>query len=447
MAEGMSVTGSVRARLARRFAAFGIVAALIASAVGLVVTWGWSTSLEREFVELVAGFEGHTVEARTSTMLSRQLDEFMRERIADVEGWASGPTVVSAARQAHSVHEQSGLLSLNVEDIEKRFLIRKSLGRFPIADDYLRAEIARSEYFDRILVTDRNGFNVVVTNVSSDFVQSDESWWQRTWSDGFAISPVTYADGMGAWVIEISVRVDDPATENPVGVLQAVLSIAVIQEVADWYGGHDDDGQRVTVVNRDGLLLAETSSGHAGSRIMNEKVSLRGGEADARQAALGAEHSGQVIDDEWVTGYSSTAGGEFYADLTRGFRFPGFNWSVIVQSEEAKSHAGAEHASFEDAAMDVITWRETYTLVIGGCFLVLAVLAGGIGWIAAGRSARPIQYLRTTAEQLSQGKDVGSVHLDTNDEFSEIAGALDRLRRTILLAVRIVRERRRGATS
>ena len=60
-------------------------------------------------------------------------------------------------------------------------------------------------------------------------------------------------------------RIDDPATENPVGVLQAALSIALIQEITDWYGG-SDDGKRVTVVNSDGLLFAETSSrprGHA----------------------------------------------------------------------------------------------------------------------------------------------------------------------------------------
>ena len=198
MDEGTSVTGSVRAALARRFAAFGIVAALVACAVGYAVAWSWSTSLGRDLANVLAGFEGDSAEATTSALLSRQLDEFMRERIADVQGWASGPTIISAARQAHSVHEKSGLLSLSVEDIEKRFQIRKSLGRFPIADDYLRAEIARSKHFDRILFTDRNAFNVVVTNVSSDLVQSDEGWWQRAWSDGFAISPVTYDEGMGA---------------------------------------------------------------------------------------------------------------------------------------------------------------------------------------------------------------------------------------------------------
>ena len=443
MDEDALVTGSVRARLARRFAAIGIGTALAACAIAYAVTWQWSGSVGRDLAKLVSGFEGESSEAKVSALLSRQLDEFMRERIADVQGWALGPTVISAARQAHSVHEKSGLLALTVEEIEEKFQIRKSLGRFPIADSYLRAEIARSKHFDRILFTDRNGYNVVVTNVSSDFVQSDEGWWQRAWSDGFAISTVQYDESMGAWAIDISVRIDDPATENPVGVMQAALSVALLQEITDQYteqGGRE----RVTVVNSEGLLLAETSSEHSSARIMNEKVNVRDGEADARQAVFGAERSGQVIDDEWVTGYSRTAGGELYADLTRDFRFPGFNWGVIVQSGGSGTRAGA---GIEAAAEKVETWRETFAGILGGGFLVLILLAVATGWWMAARITRPIDYLRTMAQQMSQGKATGAVHLETNDELSEIAGALERMRRTMHLAVRIMRERKRSAAS
>ena len=441
MDEETLVTGSVRVKLARGFAMIGIVAALAVCVTGYAVTWAWSGSVGRDLTKLLAGLEGTSSEAKASATLSRQLDEFMRERIADVQGWALGPTVISAARQAHAVHEKSGLLALTVEEIEDKFRIRKSLGRFPIADSYLRAEVARSKHFDRILFTDRNGYNVVVTNVNSDFVQSDEGWWQRAWSDGVALSTVKYDESMGAWVIDISVRIDDPATENPVGVMQAALSIALIQEIADQYSERGA-GERITVVNSDGLLLAETSSQHTSARIMNEKVNLRDGEADARQVAFGAEHSGQVIEDEWVTGYSRTADGEFYADLTREFRFTGFHWAVIVQSEAVGAVAGIQAAGEKVGA-----WRETYAGILAGSFLVLALLAGGIGWWVAGRIARPIHYLRMMAQQISLGKATGAVQLETNDELSEIAHALERMRRTVHLAVRLVRERRRGASS
>ena len=443
MDEDTLVARSVRSKLARRFAAIGIGAVMVACMVAYAVTWQWSGSTARDLANLLAGLESESPEMRQSALLARQLDEFMRERIADVQGWALGPAVVSAARQAHSVHEESGLLALTVDALEDKFQIRKSLGRFPIADSYLRAEVARSRHFDRILFTDRNGYNVAVTNVSSDFVQSDEGWWQRAWSDGFALSAVQYDESMGAWAIDISVRIDDPATENPVGVMQAALSIALLQEIADWYAGQREAAQ-ITVVDSAGLLLAETSSGHSSARIMNEKVNVRDAESDARQAVFGTKRSGQVVDDQWVTGFSRTAGGELYADLTRDFRFQGFNWGVIVQSAGSGSRLGVE---IEAAARKVAGWRGFFGGVLGVSLVVLALLVVAIGWWMAVRVTRPIGYLRAMANQMSRGKATGAVQLETNDELSEIAAALERMRRTMHLAVRVLRERRSGGAS
>jgi len=70
---------------------------------------------------------------------------------------------------------------------------------------------------------------------------------------------------------------------------------------------------------------------------MNAKANVREGEGDARQVVFGSEHSGQVMDEEWVTGYGHAAGGELYADLVRDFRFPGSGWGVIVQSGGVQS--------------------------------------------------------------------------------------------------------------
>ena len=443
MDEEGSVARSMRSKLARRFAAVGAGTALVVCAIAIAITWQWSGTVGRDLAKLAAVLEGDSPEVRASALLARRLDDFMRERIADVQGWASGPAVISAARQAHSVHEKSGLLALSVEELEGKFQIRKTLGRFPIADSHLRAEIARSRHFDRVLFTDRNGYNVVVTNVSSDFVQSDEGWWQRAWSDGFAVSTVQYDESMGTWAIDISVRIDDPATENPVGVMQAALSIALLQEITDQYR-EQGAGERITVVDSEGLLLAETSSEHSSARIMNEKVNVRDAETDARRAVFGTERSGQVLDDERVTGYSRTAGGEFYADLTRDFRFPGFHWGVVVQSAGSGALAGSGIRAAVAKAGD---WRRFFAGILGVSLLVLILLVVGIGWRMAVRITQPIEYLRGVTQQMSQGNATGAVHLETNDELSEIANSLERMRRTLHLAVRILRERKRSGAA
>ena len=441
MAEEATMTSSIRGKLALRLSAIGIGAVFAAILASYAVTWAWSGSIERALVELRSvESEKEPTEVNASVIIARQLDDFMRERIADVRGWASVPTVIAAARQAHSAHEQAGLLDLTPEEIEKKFQVRKSLGRFPIADGFLQAEILRSEHFDRVLFTDRNGYNVVTTSVSSDFVHSDENWWQRAWSDGFTLSQVLYDESLGSWSVDISVRIDDPATDTPVGVMQAALSITLIQAITDRYPEHEDGEQRVTVVDSEGLLLAETSSDHSGARIMNEKVNVRDGGDDVRKVVFEAEHSGHVTEGEWVTGYSRTASGEFYADLTSNFRFGGFDWGVVVQSREG----GGVSAGIEAVTDRIDAWRGNYAVILGGGALILGLVIGSIGWWVARRFSRPIRDLHAMTMEVSLGTSNSEVKLATNDELAEIAGAFDRMRRSLLLAVRMAHNRGAG---
>ena len=146
MVKERSVTGSIRAKLVRRFAVIAIGAALAACSIGYAATWAWSGSVVRDLTtRLPAGSNGENPQTGASAILSRQLDAFLHERIADVQGWVSAPTVIHAAQQAHVLHEESGLLDLTAEALENKLKVGATLGRFSIADGYLRAEIARSE--------------------------------------------------------------------------------------------------------------------------------------------------------------------------------------------------------------------------------------------------------------------------------------------------------------
>ena len=154
------------------------------------------------------------------------------------------------------------------------------------------------------------------------------------------------------------------------------------------------------------------------------------------------DRSGHVLEGGRTTEYGRTAGGELYADATRGSRFPGFNWVVIVQSGRSGASSGT------DTMLEKVgAWRRTYAGILGVSFLVIALLAGCIVWWTASRVSRPIWYLHAAAVQMSRGRLTGAVRLDTNDELSEVADALERIRRTIQKAVRVLRERQKGSTT
>ena len=51
----------------------------------------------------------------------------------------------------------------------------------PAATQYLKDQLAQSQAYREVFFTDKNGYNVAVSNPTSDFVQSDEEWWVNAW--------------------------------------------------------------------------------------------------------------------------------------------------------------------------------------------------------------------------------------------------------------------------
>ena len=194
---------------------------------------------------------------------------------------------MEAARSAHGRHVAEGLTEAPIEAVEARFRIQKSLGSAPQADTYLRQQIAASPYFAEVFFTDRNGYNVALTNPTSDFVQSDEGWWQSAWSRGLSVGEIEYDDSAGVWSTDISLRIADPDSEQPLGVMKTVLAIEPVQRVAD-RTAQTIAGGRVQVATGRGVLIAETSSGHARERIMNPEIDLQAQGEPSVRAAFGA---------------------------------------------------------------------------------------------------------------------------------------------------------------
>ena len=171
---------------------------------------------------------------------AQQLDEFLIERITEAKAWATARVVVvDAARRAHERHRAEGLVGAPVEEIEARFHRRKSLGIAPAANTYLRQQLAASPFFADVSFTDRNGFNVALTNPTSGFVQSDETWWQNAWGRFLSVGDVEYDDSAGVWSVEISVRIEDPDTGEPLGIMNSVLAIEPVQHIAETRAGGD----------------------------------------------------------------------------------------------------------------------------------------------------------------------------------------------------------------
>ncbi len=393
------------------------------------------TSFERSRHALTRDIAGTGLRGQASNA-ARQLDAFLVERMAEAKAWSSASIVVESASAAHARHRAEGLTELPLEAVEDRFRIQKSLRTAPWADTYLRQQIASSPYFAEIFFTDRNGYNVALTNPTSDFVQSDEDWWQNAWSRELSVGEIEYDDSAGVWSVDISLRIDDPATAQAVGVMKTVLAIEPVQQVAD-RTAEALPGGRVQIATGRGVLIAETSSNHARERIMNPEINLREQGSDSVRAAFGAERAGFATDDEWVTGYARTGGRDAYAGVSE--RFAGFDWVVVLQEPVAGvTGALSALAAIDDALRD---WR--LLLAVALCAMALAGMLFALAFAsgAARRLAASMHSIQEMAEHASAGQRVTPPSIEQPAELVRLNEAVQRLSQVLTTVLRRSQQR------
>lgn len=357
-----------------------------------------------------------------ATNTASQIDTFLVSRIAEAKAWASSGAVVGAAGGAHARHTAEGFANAPADEVEKRFNVQKSLGLWPDADSFLRQQVAGSPYFAEIFFTDRNGFNVALTNPTSDFIQSDEGWWKRAWGQGISVGEVEYDESAGVWSVDISVRIDHPTGKQPLGVMKTVLAIEPIQKIAD-RAAQSIPGGRVQVATGRGSLIAETASGHARERIMSTDVNVQEQGEPSVRASFGGDQTGFSIDREWLTGYTRTGGRDTYASTAN--RFAGFDWIVILQKPVAAIHEPITALrGIEDALHD---WRLILALALGAMVLLSSLLAIALAVGAARRYSASLGAVTEMAERSARGERVSPAAIRNPEEIVRVNNAVHRL--------------------
>jgi methyl-accepting chemotaxis protein PixJ len=436
--EQRSYSKSLRGKITNRTLFIGITPVLL---VGMFawfslnqLTSNANLQLDKSRTELLDSVVGSNL-STTSARIVNELDSFMLERISDVIVWASAPIILQAAKAAAEAHKKVGLVDQSIDEIEARFKSRKSLNISPAANRFLIQQIRRSSHFGEVFFTDKNGFNTALTNPTSDFVQRDENWWKTAWENGISVGEVEFDDSANIWSIDISVRIDDPASGRSLGVMKAVLGVSLIQEVAD-RGARDINGGTVTVVSSGGLLLAETGSKHAKNRIMVESVNFRNSTDAAIQEVFSTRNKGYVLGSGKVLGYAKSAGPELYRTVVT--RFPGFNWSVLVQQPTAIALAPVEGLSTVQSSLQSSKQQMIIILLI----VVVAVfmLAFFVAGVLSRAITRPLLDLRELADSVSKGDTSRTITVNSDDEIQDVAQAFERMRTSVSIIMKRIKD-------
>ena len=205
----------VAASLHRRFL---VAVALGGIAAILLLAWGASSALD--------GVIARQGDVRVADAARRGLlvvDAALAERVRQAEFVAASPEVISAARAGLARARALGIVNAPMAELEARFRSERSLQVEPATRYYLRAMLPRLGAAE-ILLTEATGYNAVTTGLSSDFVQSDEPWWQAAWRNGLSNADAVFDSSARQTVVSLATLVR--ADNTPIGVVKLAFTMA-----------------------------------------------------------------------------------------------------------------------------------------------------------------------------------------------------------------------------
>ena len=197
------------------------------------------------------------------------IDRVVAEREGQVRLLASLPSVVDAARLGAERAARLGIPGLPLAEAERRFDSTRTLDVDPRTRQFL---VARSASLDlaEVLVTDTNGFNVLTTERTSDFVQSDEAWWQQAMSEGASPAEASFDESARQVSISVSAVVRETDGSPPLGVMKVVYGLSALLDAVR--AAATAGTIAVELIDQRGLVIASSAlpadlkplPGHAG---------------------------------------------------------------------------------------------------------------------------------------------------------------------------------------
>ncbi len=407
--------------------------------------------------------------AGASEQIAREIAIFLDERFNDLEGYSTDGAFIRAAQAGTARSNLLGLAELPTEDVENMFFDNPRLGTQGTGiERALQDIVVNTPTIKEIFITDINGFNVDYSNRTSDFVQSDEEWWQIAMDEGLDVSEPDFDPSAGVFAVDVAMRIEDAG--QPVGVLKASLDVALVQGIANRFTGTNDSFE-VAILDADGRLLAETASDNDPSHIMNaayvsaDAIYTNGRIAEALAPNAGELHpEGFSIGDEFVGGFAHV--NEQLAAMRTGMDrdLRAFAWVVIV--EQSSDVAFSALAPLEGLADEVANTSRSLSILLVLIALAGLAIAALVALLFGRRLVAPIARLRDAAVEaaevtlpnvVAQIDDLGDddefpevppLVLDTGDEVEDLAHSFNTVQQTAAnLASQQARLRRKNVAT
>src|SRR5687768_6726431 len=323
-----------------------------------------------------------------ATLASVRVDRYLGDHERLVSVLASSPSVVDAARAAGDRWRRDGLGGRPIEQLEARYDERRSLDIDTRLRSYLRQLRSTGDIVE-IILTDVHGINAVTTGRTSDFVQSDEEWWQRAMHDGAIATDASYDSSARVVSISMTGVVREGADGPALGVLKVVFGLRGIDQELTRLAGESE--MRIELLDEEALVVA-ASSGAARMRPL-----------EGIQGLSATQTSGVVTlrsaDERERAAVRGTNGGQ---------------WRIVAHQSEALAFARLHRIQF--------------AIIVFSLFLFVFIVAAMLflNAFVAKRVSEPASALANAAEQVASGDLSVTVYASAEtDEVGRLSRAVD----------------------
>src|SRR5689334_14351184 len=262
-AAAVGARGSLRRRYVFTTGAAAIALLAIVTALGSI---GLSRSMTQQQNAVLAD-----AARRSALLVDRALAERLRQ--VDLIAWES--SIIDAAKKGTIVSRRRALPLQTISALEERFKTTHSQQVDSTALEFLLDLLPKLDIAE-VMLTDQYGYNAVATSPPTDFVQSDEDWWQEAWKSGVSDAAATEDKSTGETVVELARAVRDHGRR--VGIVKAKFGLASVDTALVQAGV--GTSLRVDLVDSAGHVIASSAGGTRFS-ILTSADDLTRGIADS----------------------------------------------------------------------------------------------------------------------------------------------------------------------
>ncbi len=238
------IKGSLRSRYVFTTGAAAIVLLALVAAAGSI---GLNRSMTQQQNAILSDA------ARRSALL---VDRVLAERLRQVDLIAWESSVIAAAKKGTAASRRHSLPLQTISSLEDRFKATRSQQVDSTALEFLLDLLPKLDIAE-VMLTDQYGYNAVATSPPSDFVQSDEGWWQTAWKSGVSDAEAAEDKATGETVVELARAVRDHGIR--VGVVKAKFGLANLDSALIQAGVGTT--LRVDLVDSVGHIIASSAGG------------------------------------------------------------------------------------------------------------------------------------------------------------------------------------------